>query len=423
MRKVVLVLLGLVAAVGFVWAGGGTETARADEAITLEIWSWAKPEMQTIVDAIQPEFPNVTYEINVFPYGEVFTRLQTALRARSGPDIYYLPHNEVDNFWNDGLAVDMEEYGFSPSELEGDFFDYALEYSTMRGGFYMVGWKAAPSVYFYNREKAEKYLGSGDPRDVAKYTTSFEGILELARIVNEKSGGQDMLTAGPGHMIYAYMRQFHEPFIHEDGEINTKVLLSSLQFLKQLIDLGTMTYIEGGNPNALVQVHNQGRLFGEVAGPWGLQYYFQYGLPEEVGTFRSTSFVSDLNGYWGLNVSPFSDHIQVAVDSIRSFVTDPQKMHTLLGPTYDFPLSQTVIEMMSDMSSEYLGGQAPIKDWIAAANDLAIGPEYEENSNRVFQFTGPVFQTMVQDRSVTAEQGLKMLVDAITTNMPGTYVK
>lgn len=421
MKKGILMILALLIVSGSVWAGGSMEqTSSGDEPVTIEIWSWAEEEMQTIVDAIQPEFPNVTYKINVFPWGEIFTKVQSALAAGQGPDIYYLPHDRVDDFWSRGMAVDFTDYGFSPDILRDDFFPFGVDFATMRGGFYEIGWKAAPFVYFYDNAKAEKYFGTSDPSVIAQYTLSFDKLMEMAAIVSEKSGRQDFIAAGPNHIMQAYMWHFHEPLIAADGKINSKVLLDTFSYLEKLVDLNVLTIVEGGGAAAISQVFNQGRFFGEVAGPWALAYYFMYALPEEVGTFSSTSFYPGLQGYWGLNVNPNSKNIQIAVDSIKSFVTDPKKMYSLLSPTYDFPLSKTVINMMKDQSSEYLQ-QAPFSDWNAAAQKLTIGPEFEEKSNQINKFIDPVFQTMVEDPGVTAQQALDMLIEMVTNGMPGTY--
>jgi len=127
------IALALVAAGA--WASGGTEAAAAKK---VEVTHWAFPFVDeakdTIMfDQVKAEFaktnPNITVNIEFFPWDARRERMQTALSAGTGPDVVYLNDDMKPLYF--GQFVNLNDY--LKKEDLADFKPAAIEASSYKG--------------------------------------------------------------------------------------------------------------------------------------------------------------------------------------------------------------------------------------------------------------------------------------------------
>ena len=390
-------------------------------AATLEIWSWAAPEMQSVADAVQSEFPNVKYVVNAFSYNDYHTKVKNALRAKSAtPDLYYIGDDMMEDYFSNGLAQDMKEYGFDPAkDLRGNIYDHAIDLGSRDGKFYLAGWKAAPTVLFYNAAKAKKYFGTDDPVAIGKMTKTWEGFYNFCKTVSEKSNKQDISVFDAGNTFKNYLRGSNEAIVAKDGTINVALLTRGFKYMKSLIDLGATSDVTGAD--GIAKLYAKDRLFSLPLAPWALQYLLTVGAPESSGQWRSTYLAPSFSGFWGLVVNPFSKNKQLAVDTVKAFTTSPQHMYSLLAPTNDFPVDSRVIDMMKYNKIAFLGGQNPMALWQESAKAIKIGASFEPNSNLAVSAIWNSFNTMNLDPKVTAAKSIEACINDIIAQVPGAH--
>ena len=124
-KKILAVVLALAMTLGMVCMMTGCGGSSSSDEATLTIWthndedSWNE-SYQSIVDAYMEEHPDVTINIESFPYDEYESKVQTALMSKEGgADIYEL--------WG-GWGVDYAPSGALqqlPEEMEAEVRDDA----------------------------------------------------------------------------------------------------------------------------------------------------------------------------------------------------------------------------------------------------------------------------------------------------------
>lgn len=112
------------------WATG--PVAASADPITLTFWDHVQSslDVQTAYEdaaaAFQELHPNVTVEIQTFPFEEYQTKLMTAVRGGSGPDIMSLDQPWIPQFAEAGVLLALDDHvGASDAVLEEQFFPAA----------------------------------------------------------------------------------------------------------------------------------------------------------------------------------------------------------------------------------------------------------------------------------------------------------
>ena len=96
-KKLILIALTVVLTLGIalvITGCGGSDSGGSSDGTTLTLWTHNNEESwnasyQSIVDAYMEEHPDVTVNIESFPYDEFESKVQTALMSKEGgADIY-----------------------------------------------------------------------------------------------------------------------------------------------------------------------------------------------------------------------------------------------------------------------------------------------------------------------------------------------
>ena len=104
-------------------SGAGTGSSE-DATITYGIWDQnQQPAMQEIADAFMAEHPNVTVEIQLTPYKEYFTKLQTSVSGGAAPDMFWMNGPNFQLYASNGVLAPLDDQGIEASDYPQGLID------------------------------------------------------------------------------------------------------------------------------------------------------------------------------------------------------------------------------------------------------------------------------------------------------------
>jgi len=251
MRKLLLVVLMVLVAVGFVVPS--TAFAQSSEPeITLTWWinPWRirppgfpadqSPTGEEFPAYISQQFmdlhPNVTVEYEVVPNAGFDEKVTTAIFAGSPPDVL--------RWWNptwvyDGVLEPIDDY--LTEEDRADFIDYTLEAGYVDGHYYMWPWNNSNngmgSTLMLNVEAFEE-AGIPLPDPMAGWT--IDEFLDVARQFKDAGLYAITLAATDTHNMLAWLHRFGARTMNEEGTeftLNSPEGVRGLQLMIEMINV------------------------------------------------------------------------------------------------------------------------------------------------------------------------------------------
>jgi len=141
-------LMGTLAA-----CGGGSSN---NGPVTLTFWSWV-PNLQKAVDVFEQSHPNIKIKLdNVGAGGNEYTKLTTALKAKSGaPDVVQLTYEELPTYELSNYLIDLSPYG--AAALQSDYVDWAWAQVTQGSKIFAIPQDSGPMGLIYRQDIFDQY--------------------------------------------------------------------------------------------------------------------------------------------------------------------------------------------------------------------------------------------------------------------------
>lgn len=127
-------------AAAFVALSGCSSTGSADVGdsgevtLTYGTWQGQDEAMQKITEAFTAEHPDIEVEIQVTPYKEYFTKLQTAVSGGAAPDVFWMNGPNIQLYASNGVLTPLDDAGIDPA----DYPQGLIDLYTYDGGLYGV---------------------------------------------------------------------------------------------------------------------------------------------------------------------------------------------------------------------------------------------------------------------------------------------
>lgn len=113
-----------IAALAGCASGSGSGGSDGDVTISYAIWDKnQQPAMEKIVDAFEKEHPNVTVDIQLTPYADYFTKLQTAVSGGSAADVFWMNGPNFQLYASNGQLAPLDDQGIDPSDYSKGLID------------------------------------------------------------------------------------------------------------------------------------------------------------------------------------------------------------------------------------------------------------------------------------------------------------
>lgn len=249
MKKLLTVLALLLIALSL-FAAGAKEEAKSSEKIELTFWSPFTGGDGEFFDAMIEAFNNSQDEIvmknDMVKFDDYYTKLTTALAAKTAPDVIVVHQGNMPNYVNGSLlALD----DLVSKDILDDFQSAPLDACRFYGKLYSLPLDVHPIVMYYNTDILKE-------AGITKLPQSAEEFLAAAKQVKEKTGkwglGIDNTTGT--YKAYTLTRLFFSMIAQQGGSFlnsdntkanfNNEMGVKALDFLKEAVAMGV-------NPNEL----------------------------------------------------------------------------------------------------------------------------------------------------------------------------
>ena len=105
-------------------SAGGESSSGGDVTLSYAIWDEnQKPAMEDIAAAFEKENPNVTIDIQVTPYKEYFTKLQTAATGGSAADVFWMNGPNFQLYASNGQLAPLDDAGVDAADYPQGLID------------------------------------------------------------------------------------------------------------------------------------------------------------------------------------------------------------------------------------------------------------------------------------------------------------
>jgi len=418
MKKILSLVLALMMLVGCMSFAG------AEEAITLNVWSFTNELEGMINKYYAPSHPNVTINYTIYPTdGGAYTSavdnlLAANATAEEAPDIFTLEAAFVKKYVNSDWTADLiGDLGFTEEELAVAIpVMRQIGTSNVNGKLKGLSWQATPGALMYRADLAEKYLGVTTPEEFQAKVADWDLFLETAAEVNEKSEGATKMVVGEGDIWNAYNYGRTQGWVVDGKLVIDDLLYDFLDMVKTLEEDDL-----SNKGNAWSETWFQGMKTDSTLcfflPTWGLHYTLKpnCGLTtndtmndEELkaaceadgGTYGLWKMVAGPVGYsWGgtwiganaAKVAEASDAKKAAIkDFIKFFTLSEEFLYQYALDSGDFVGSNAVVEKIlaeGGTPNPFLGGQDHYSIFAEAANlaNGAIMTDYDETMNGLWR--------------------------------------
>ena len=186
MRKNIkkLAAVGLTAVLGaglLAGCGGDGKSSGGKTEITFGIWDEnQRPAMEQMVEAYEKEHDDVTIKIQLTPYKDYFTKLETSATGGKAPDVFWVNVLHLDAYVEGGILADLTD-AVADSDIPDSYSETLLNNYVRDGKNYGVPKDFDTNALWYNKEMF-------DEADVAYPTDdmSYDDLVALATELKDK---------------------------------------------------------------------------------------------------------------------------------------------------------------------------------------------------------------------------------------------
>ena len=238
MKKLLIFLLFLTSSVVLVGCSekAGTAKSKGEGEITV----WAHPytdnqekegEMWKELIASYEDATGVKVNFQQIPWANRDQKILTALAANNGPDVFYAIPDQMPQYAEAGMLLDLSPY-LKDNDME-DFVESSIVPTKWKGKMYGVPILQSVETFIYNVDVI-KAIGE----DPTKLPATWEEFEEWAAKAKEK-GYYASSFLGGGSMngtLYPYLWQAGGEILTEDNEvmINNKEGVEAFEFINKM---------------------------------------------------------------------------------------------------------------------------------------------------------------------------------------------
>ncbi|NNM67046.1 MAG: extracellular solute-binding protein [Spirochaetales bacterium] len=301
-------------------------------------------------------------DLQIVPNEQYMNKLLPLLKTgKDVPDIFEGEAGYVKQVVNLGMSVNLSKppYNADTSEM----YPYAVQMGTDdHGVLRALTWQCTPGGIFYRRSLAKKYLGTDSPEKVQQYFTSWDKMIELGKILKEKSHGQVKLLPGEGDLGVIFFANKAKPYVNSSNDFYLDPMISKFltvasevrkDGLDAKLSAWSAPWMEGLNTKP-----GEAKIFCYVLPTWGL-FFVMNGQKNSLGDWGLVS--APMSYYWGgtwLNIYKKSPNKELAWKFIQMLTQNTKYMTAYAKRIGDFMSNKVVVDSIkSTMSSPLLDGQ------------------------------------------------------------------
>lgn len=252
-------------------------TAGAEEEVTIRYGLWdsnQEPTLRAIADKFEEQNPNIKVEIELTPYKDYFTTLETAATGGTAPDVFWMNAPNVTKYVRGGMLTELSDYiAGSETVAKEDFPESLINLYTVDGGWYGMPKGFDTVAVWYNKEIFDN-AGVAYPTDdwtwddfvsiAEQLTDTDNGIYGAAVQLDEQAGWYNTIGLFGGYVIS------EDKKTSGFGDPNT---IAGIQCWKDLIDKGVSPSYAQLSDTSSNTMFESGKLAMQWNGSWAVPEY------------------------------------------------------------------------------------------------------------------------------------------------------
>jgi len=161
--------------------GGDGKSSGGKTEITFGIWGEnQRPAMEQMVEAYEKEHDDVTIKIQLTPYKDYFTKLETSATGGKAPDVFWVNVLHLDAYVEGGILADLTD-AVADSDIPDSYSETLLNNYVRDGKNYGVPKDFDTNALWYNKEMFDE-AGVAYPTD----DMSYDDLVALATELKDK---------------------------------------------------------------------------------------------------------------------------------------------------------------------------------------------------------------------------------------------
>ncbi|MDR1213113.1 MAG: extracellular solute-binding protein [Propionibacteriaceae bacterium] len=388
MKRRTTIVAALGAALALALSGcadGGDDPDPTDSALTgpIEVWVMGNkgPAMEAVAAGFTQE-TGVAVQVQAIPWGDVRTKMSTAIASGEGPDVLQVGLDRVAEWADAGGLLDLTDRIGAYPELKAEtFFPASASTMTYDGRVMTVPWIADTRVLFYRSDLLEQVGLSGPPTTWAEWTAA-------ASALSQRGSGQ----YGMGFNV----NDVNIPLIMTwssggDVEVDGQLTFTSSQY-RQAVEFEHSFFADGLTPARvladadMIAGFKDGSIPMFISGPYmtrsladqAPELKGQWSVAPIPANLSSTSLMAGSN----LGVFAFSKHIPAALAFI-SYLDQRDIQLAWNSTTFDLPAVQGALELLTGDAAvavyhQQMSSAKPVPitaDWGAVAQEITRATE------------------------------------------------
>ena len=274
LRRIAALTASLTLAASAAACSSSSSTSSGGGKVTLSYAIWdqtQEPAMKQIVAAFEKQNPNISVDIQLTPYADYFTKLQTAASAGSAPDVFWMNGPNFQLYASNGqlmslagLPITTADYPSSMVSLykyDGTQYGVPKDFDTVGLWYNKAIFKAAGVAL-----PTANWTWADFDTAAAKLTDKAKGIYAVGATLEGQENYYDTIFQAGGTVISA------------DGKssgYDSAASISGLEFWTNLIAKGESPSLAQMNDTAPINMFESGKLAMFWGGSWDANAFAQ----------------------------------------------------------------------------------------------------------------------------------------------------
>jgi len=202
-----------------------TVTGDPSAADAFVVWGWNTDfdNIQKVLEEVYPDLAKRIVFVNTGGSDYYQDKVDEILQMPDNelyPDMMLLEVDYVKKYVNSDYLLDVAELGITEADMS-NMYNYNIQLGTDDGGVTRaLFWQATPGSFQVRADLAEKYLGTTDPDALQEqYFSSWDKIVEAARMVKEASGGKVKLLSGYSDTIRVFLNSARQVGWYDENDV------------------------------------------------------------------------------------------------------------------------------------------------------------------------------------------------------------
>ena len=273
MKKVLSLVLALALVLGVM-----SFASAEGEKITLRVWSFSN-ELEGMINTYFAEsHPEIEFIYEQYPNdGDQYENKLDSVMASVGetdeaPDVFTMEEAYVRKFVEGAWTADLAKVGFTDEEYSTALAAMIGAGTNPDGTVRGLAWQACPGGMFYRASMAKEYLGVETPEEMQALVSDWDGWLEVAQTLKEKSEGAVKMVTGAGDLYNVFKINRDAGWV-VDGKLNIDDNLLDFENIAKAIEEDDLSQKSGTwNETWFSGMRGELKTFCYFMPTWGIHY-------------------------------------------------------------------------------------------------------------------------------------------------------